>query len=85
MDITEEQGTEMRRAKLTAIAFAAAMAVAGATTGAARAQDATQPSIDLPDPFGAATSFGQLPVGRDDRGGDGSRRQERLGFRALWR
>ena len=54
----------MRRAKLTAIAFTAAMAAAGATTVAARAQDAAQPSIDLPDPFGAATSFGQLPAGR---------------------
>jgi DNA-binding beta-propeller fold protein YncE len=40
------------------------IATAAATLDAAHAQNAAQPSIDLPDPYGAATSIGQLPAGR---------------------
>jgi DNA-binding beta-propeller fold protein YncE len=40
------------------------IAAAAATLGAAHAQNAAPPSIDLPDPYGAATSIGQLPAGR---------------------
>ena len=55
----------MRRADLQAIIIlAVVMAVAAAPPRAVRAQGSPQPSIDLPAPFGSATSFGQLPAGR---------------------
>ena len=58
----------MRHGKLIGFIFAAAISVAGAAS--ARAQGNAPPSvnlprIDLPDPYGAATQFGQLPAGRD--------------------
>ena len=40
------------------------MTVAGMLPTAARAEVGGQPSIDLPDPFGPAVSFGGLPPGR---------------------
>jgi DNA-binding beta-propeller fold protein YncE len=52
----------MRRIRMTILA--AAMAVAGAISAPAWAQGNAPPSIDLPDPYGAATVFGQLPAGR---------------------
>jgi hypothetical protein len=56
----------MRHASLRAIVIlAVVMAVATATPQAVWAQGSTQPSIDLPAPFGAAASFGQLPAGRN--------------------
>lgn len=54
----------MRRTSLTGVFFAAALAAANVIPGAVRAQSAAPPSIDLPDPFGPAVSFGQLPAGR---------------------
>ena len=55
----------MRRANVQAIIIlAVVMAVAAAPPRAVRAQGKPQPSIDLPDPYGSATSFGQLPAGR---------------------
>ena len=55
----------MRRANLQAIIIlAVVMAVAAAPPRAVRAQGSPQPSIDLPAPYGSATSFGQLPAGR---------------------
>ncbi len=55
----------MRRADLrTIIILAVVMAVAAAPHRAVRAQGSPQPSIDLPAPYGSATSFGQLPAGR---------------------
>jgi hypothetical protein len=58
----DQGGTAMRRIRMTI--FAAAMAVAGAIPAQAWAQGNAPPSIDLPDPYGAATVFGQLPAGR---------------------
>ena len=52
----------MRPTKLSGILIAATIALAGATT--ARAQSTTPPSTDLPNPYNAATSFGQMPSGR---------------------
>jgi DNA-binding beta-propeller fold protein YncE len=46
----------MRRVNLTMLIVTAALAVAGTASA--------QPSTDLPDPFGPAASFGQLPSGR---------------------
>ena len=59
----------MRRADMRAIIIGAVVtAMAAALPGAARAQGSAQgsaqPGNDMPDPFGAATSFGQLPAGR---------------------
>jgi DNA-binding beta-propeller fold protein YncE len=55
----------MQRADLrTIIILAVVMAVAAAPYRAVRAQGSPQPSIDLPAPYGSATSFGQLPAGR---------------------
>lgn len=51
----------MRPMKLTGLILAATLAAAAAAT--ARAQTAP-PSIDLPDPYAAATTFGQLLAGR---------------------
>jgi DNA-binding beta-propeller fold protein YncE len=58
--VTEE--TTMRQTRLTGFILAAAMAVAAAMP--ARAQTSAPPSIDLPNPYAPATSFGQLPAGR---------------------
>jgi hypothetical protein len=56
--------------------------------GKASAQTAEKPAIDLPNPYAAGVKFGQLSEGRQWGGGDcrdaRSRRQEHLGFRALW-
>ena len=52
----------MRQTRLTGFIFAAAMALAAAMP--ARAQTSAPPSIDLPNPYAPATSFGQLPAGR---------------------
>ena len=52
----------MRQTRLTGFIFAAAMAIAAATPGCA--QTSAPPSIDLPNPYAPATSFGQLPAGR---------------------
>ena len=52
----------MRQSRLTGCIFAAAIAVAAALP--ARAQTSAPPSIDLPNPYAPATSFGQLPAGR---------------------
>jgi DNA-binding beta-propeller fold protein YncE len=62
-------GMSMRIIKRTWFILAAAIAVAGATAAPSRAQgnaapSNAPPSIDLPDPYAAATSFGQMPAGR---------------------
>jgi DNA-binding beta-propeller fold protein YncE len=55
----------MRRTSLTGVIFTVAMAVAAAMPRAVLAQTAAAPpSIDLPNPFKPAASFGQLPSGR---------------------
>src|SRR6202012_5405182 len=54
--------TTMRQTCLTGFIFATAMALAAAMP--ARAQTSAPPSIDLPNPYAPATSFGQLPAGR---------------------
>jgi DNA-binding beta-propeller fold protein YncE len=55
----------MRRASVSGAIVAIAMTATVATMpDVARAQGGTPPSIDLPDPYGAATVFGQLPDGR---------------------
>ena len=55
----------MRRVNRQAIIILAVVtAVAAAPPRAVRAQGSPQPSIDLPAPYGSATSFGQLPAGR---------------------
>jgi DNA-binding beta-propeller fold protein YncE len=50
--------------KLLWCLLAIALAVTGTRSAPARAQAAGPPSIDLPDPYSPATSFGQLPAGR---------------------
>jgi DNA-binding beta-propeller fold protein YncE len=52
----------MQREILTATLFC--IVVAGGITGGTRAQTSGLPSIDLPNAYNEATSFGQLPVGR---------------------
>ncbi len=54
----------MRHTKLTGFIFAAALACGGMAYTPTRAQTTAPPSIDLPDPYAAATTFGQLPAGR---------------------
>ena len=54
----------MRHARPIGIILTIFMVVAGLLPEVAWAQGSTQPSIDLPDPYGAATQFGQLPAGR---------------------
>jgi DNA-binding beta-propeller fold protein YncE len=77
----------MRQAGMTAVFLAIAIGAGGASAPA-RAQQPAMPSIDLPDPFDAATSFGQLGAGRAwggttavavDRGGKGVWVFERCG------
>jgi DNA-binding beta-propeller fold protein YncE len=58
------EGTSMRHTKLTGFIFAAALACGGMAYTPTRAQTTAPPSIDLPDPYAAATTFGQLPAGR---------------------
>ena len=54
----------MRHTRLSGCLFAAALLAASAMPAPAHAQAAAQLSIDLPNPYGPATSFGQLPAGR---------------------
>lgn len=54
----------MRHASLTGIIIALAVAMTGTLPAATRAQGTAPPSIELPDPYAAATPFGQLPAGR---------------------
>jgi DNA-binding beta-propeller fold protein YncE len=55
----------MRQTMLAGSLFAAILAVTAAAPVQVLAQSSAPPSIDLPNPYGAATSFGQLPAGRD--------------------
>jgi DNA-binding beta-propeller fold protein YncE len=52
----------MRPIKLSGLIIAATIAMTGATS--ARAQGTAPPRTDLPNPYNAATSFGQMPTGR---------------------
>ena len=54
----------MRHARMTGYLLASAIAIAAAIPDLARAQTGAPPSIDLPNPYAPATSFGQLPAGR---------------------
>jgi DNA-binding beta-propeller fold protein YncE len=54
----------MKKIKLAGFIVATAVVAVGALSASARAQSAAPPSIDLPNPYNAATSFGQLPAGR---------------------
>ena len=54
----------MRYRRLTGFIFAAVLSASSMAAIPARAQTNAPPSIDLPDPYAAATSFGQLPAGR---------------------
>jgi DNA-binding beta-propeller fold protein YncE len=49
---------------MTGLILAAALAACGALSGTAMAQTNAPPGIDLPNPYNAATTFGQLPAGR---------------------
>jgi hypothetical protein len=55
----------MRQITVTGLILTAVIVIAGSPSAPARAQGNAPPSIDLPDPYGAATSFGQLPAGRE--------------------
>jgi DNA-binding beta-propeller fold protein YncE len=52
----------MRPIKLSGLIIAATIAMTGAIS--ARAQGTAPPRTDLPNPYNAATSFGQMPTGR---------------------
>ena len=54
----------MRYAKLTGLVLTTALALAGAMPPVLAQTTGAQPSIDLANSFGPATSFGQLPGGR---------------------
>jgi DNA-binding beta-propeller fold protein YncE len=54
----------MRRANLTGILLLAGLLAATSLPPSALAQSGGPPSIDLPNPFAPAASFGQLPAGR---------------------
>jgi DNA-binding beta-propeller fold protein YncE len=54
----------MRQLQWPGFILAAAIALATAAPAPAHAQADAPPSIDLPNPYAPATSFGQLPAGR---------------------
>src|SRR5665213_97336 len=60
----QEKGTSMRYITQAMLFVAAAVAGVAAPSVPAHAQSSAPPSINFPDPYGAATSFGQLPAGR---------------------